>query len=920
MREKLVPRLVDRTVSCGFILLLVCTPFAAGSVHRRAFVLMETTILLLTLLWLVKICLWTSDNEMGNRKSERSRQVKIIGIPIGALLTLICCQLIPLPMALLQKISPETYDTYLISSPIPRKYAAASKIEQFARRPGAGDADESVESLSRQERYRCSEWHSLSLAQSVTIGGLLQALSLAAIFFLTLQYKFERHSSTLEESRFMRTIELTIVVTGVGVAIAGLVKREWSTARTWPPHIIGDVSEPDQAIPPRATGPFVNPDHFANYLDMILPITFAGAVGVFQRSSARSSNVALLAWLGSAVVIGTGIALSLSRGAWLAAVVGISVTLVLVLRISGKRRVLATRRSTIRRFSLIIGSMVIFIVCAVCMIGACGRLQVAKRLASTIVNDGHAVRLDNWEDTTRMIAAFPIFGVGLSCWADVFPRFRRPPWSPYCFSDVENDYLQFAAEMGLVGLLLLLCFGYLVAMRLYRATKYVSSQCRQLYSGFMGGIAGAAVHEAFDFGLHVPANALLFTVLLAIVLRIALTEQPMSSRPGLPHKSRPVLWTRLGAASAGIATIGLIVAASVQDGAAYPYGIGERVSLAKAEADVAGHPGLARAHLTLAMLRTRDKRGKSFADQALVAVAFDPNDPQARDLYVQDLLLAGERSNALQQVTLSVFHAPRLELHTYLNPTTLRWLRPDEKAAIAHGFERAVEAGFEPANDQYAEFCASLGRYRDTAAIYLRAAQETRAAEQKINYEVKAGHYYALAHDFQDAQSVLTAASENKPDSSLPYVELIGSVLGPFHEFVAAERIVHEGIQHGADPHILGVGLANAAARQGNIVEYERALADAVDQAHNIEDSLHLGEFYLAHDRLNSAISTLQKAIDMNPNSAQAFFDLACALKATYDYAPAESAYARASLLAPNNVDYSRAYKDFERHWHEVTE
>jgi tetratricopeptide (TPR) repeat protein len=189
--------------------------------------------------------------------------------------------------------------------------------------------------------------------------------------------------------------------------------------------------------------------------------------------------------------------------------------------------------------------------------------------------------------------------------------------------------------------------------------------------------------------------------------------------------------------------------------------------------------------------------------------------------------------------------------------------------------------------------------------------------EQKITYEVKAGHYYGLAHDFQDAQGVLTAASQIEPDNSLPYVELIGSVFGPSNEFAAAEQVVHKGIQNGADPHVLEVGLVNAAAKQGNLVEYERALVDAVNQAHNIEDSLQLGEFYFAHNRLMSAISVLQKAIDRNPNSAEAFFDLARAFQATYNYGPAGSAYARASLLAPSNNNYSRAYKDFERQWHE---
>jgi tetratricopeptide (TPR) repeat protein len=911
IRWRLVTRLIDHTVSLGFILLLAYTPFAAGSVHRRAFVLMETTIFLQTLLWLMKICVKTSLGETVSRKPQEWRQVIAIGIPVGALLMLICCQVVPLPMSLLQKISPETYDTYKVGIPTPRKYAAALDIER------SNDGDESAESLSRRKVYGVSGWHPLSLARSVTTDDLLEAVSLSAVLFLTLLYRFERHSRIEQESRFLRVILITIVVTGLSVATAGLVKRGCPTARIWSSNILGGVSEPGKVIQPRANGPFVNPDHFANYLSMILPFAFVGSFGAYKRSPLRLSSLPLFAWFVASVLIGIAIALSLSRGAWLAAGVGISVTIALAAWTRSSSRTLVAQRATTRKVPLIIGSMIMFLVGAMYIIGPFGRMQVAQRLASTILNGSQEVRFDNWEDTTHMIAAFPIFGVGLGCWADAFPRFKRPPWSPYCFGNVENDYLQVCAEMGLVGLLLLFWFGYSVALRLYRGTNFVSPRSRGLYLGLMGSIAAATVHEAFDCGLHVPANALLFTILLAVSLRTALTAQPVSLERESSRKNQRVLWIRLGTAGAGIATIGLIVATTVQDGAAYPYGIGERVSLAKAEADVASHPSLASSHLVLAGLDTAIRRGKSFADQALVAVAFDPNDPQARDLYVRDLLLAGQESTALQQITLSIFHAPRLELHTYLNAATLPWLQPDEEAAIALGFERAVEAGFEPANDQYAEFCASLGRYRNTAVLYLRAAQKTRAPEQKINYQVKAGHYYGLAHDFQDAQGVLTAASQNEPNNSSPYVELIGSVLGPSNEFAAAEQVVHKGIQNGADPHVLEVALANAAAKQGNLVEYERALVDAVNQTHNIEDSLQLGEFYLAHNRLMSAISTLQAAINTTPSSARAFFDLACALRATYNYAPAQSAYARASLLAPKNNNYSQAYKDFERQWHE---
>jgi len=183
-----------------------------------------------------------------------------------------------------------------------------------------------------------------------------------------------------------------------------------------------------------------------------------------------------------------------------------------------------------------------------------------------------------------------------------------------------------------------------------------------------------------------------------------------------------------------------------------------------------------------------------------------------------------------------------------------------------------------------------------------------------MNREVTAGHNYALAGDSARAAEILREAHEIDPSDPAPYVELVTSVIGPAGDFRGAQRTVDEGIRSGADPYSLELALATAAGKAGNLELYESALLRAIHYQPNFGDTAQLGEFYLTHNRFEPAILTLQKAIDMNPDSAAAFFDLGRAHEAAYDYSAAAKAYAQAIRLAPYSQSYRRTYEEFEQH------
>jgi O-antigen ligase len=87
-------------------------------------------------------------------------------------------------------------------------------------------------------------------------------------------------------------------------------------------------------------------------------------------------------------------------------------------------------------------------------------------------------------------------------------------------SHAENDFLQLASDTGLIGLgLLLAVFVYLFfkAATRIRALSEGEPQ-RYIAIGGLVGILAIMFHSLVERNIQVPANALLYTVLWAIVL------------------------------------------------------------------------------------------------------------------------------------------------------------------------------------------------------------------------------------------------------------------------------------------------------------------------------------------------------------------------------------------------------------------
>jgi len=420
-----------------------------------------------------------------------------------------------------------------------------------------------------------------------------------------------------------------VLLSGVIIAVVGFLERfTWNGKLLWF-FVPYDWGVPQPGPNPRASGPFVNPDHFANYLSLIFPLALVGSLFRTSLMPKDKGKAFRLICGFAAFVLFSGILLSLSRAAWMGVVLAGAILLWFFIRLPKERMpsLLQKRRSFTVRFSL--AALCLLLVLSLFFVGPGGRRQVDTRLEETVMHDsGLRVRASVWKDSLGMVRDFPFFGVGLGSWPELFPRYQSPPWSANFFRESHNDYLELLAEAGILGFGLLIWFFWHCGKRLFYGLKTHSVKDLYLLAAIFSALGVMAFHEFFDFNLQIPANAFLFTLFLALALRM--TSPPVASQPLIFPASLPVV---IAAAS-----FILLVFVLNQKSIPYPYNLKEPASVGEARELLLSHPARSSAHLSLFRL-LENKAPPSWQLRELAAsIWLDPRNPFARDLYAAVLL------------------------------------------------------------------------------------------------------------------------------------------------------------------------------------------------------------------------------------------------------------------------------------------
>jgi O-antigen ligase len=138
-----------------------------------------------------------------------------------------------------------------------------------------------------------------------------------------------------------------------------------------------------------------------------------------------------------------------------------------------------------------------------------------------------------WRGTLSAFRDYPIFGSGLGTFQYIF-KVYQPEGLRLYWNHAHNDYLELLLELGIVGSLIAVFF-FTVILRTIMKTDWSE---REMYIGaaFLSSITTIAVHSIVDFNLHIPSNALLFSLILGLGVCFSRGKNNYKKRQAWPHR------------------------------------------------------------------------------------------------------------------------------------------------------------------------------------------------------------------------------------------------------------------------------------------------------------------------------------------------------------------------------------------------
>ena len=278
----------------------------------------------------------------------------------------------------------------------------------------------------------------------------------------------------------------------------------------------------------RGSATYICPNHLAGLLELIAPL---GIAFLF----AGRYNYTFKVFLGyGCIVILAGIAVTMSRGGWLAAGSVLALFFLLLLQ---------------KRQYRIPAIAALLLLAATTTIAYQKSDKLQNRLQKMQEGGSEAfvgARPAIWKAAWKMWQDNKIWGVGPGHFDYRFPKYR-PQEIQARPGRVHNDYLNLLVDWGIIGASVagiggLLLIGGLIQTQRYvnRASKDIGANRNSNRSAFLlGSLCSAfalSVHSFFDFNLHIPANAVVAAVILALAashLRFTSTRHWINDRSGL---------------------------------------------------------------------------------------------------------------------------------------------------------------------------------------------------------------------------------------------------------------------------------------------------------------------------------------------------------------------------------------------------
>lgn len=265
-------------------------------------------------------------------------------------------------------------------------------------------------------------------------------------------------------------------------------------------------------------GPYIYSNHFAGALCLTLPVAIAA--GLFLS---RGQVPDLVRHAGVAIVLAGGLwtiaAMAQSRaGTGAMVLAGLVLLMLTVVKPWAKR---LAEIATFGCTAALLGLMIL-------MYGPFENVDAAifGKLPKPLAEMLQGGREVPTRVAFRMFRASPLLGTGLDTYGDIFPRFEGGSATLFF---AHNDYAQLLAETGAVGGCIAAFLAGCLLVRGRRFYENIPTAARLLEAGPWAGLAGIAAHSAFDWNLHLPANAFLGSVVAGIAAATGMIKKPGDS-------------------------------------------------------------------------------------------------------------------------------------------------------------------------------------------------------------------------------------------------------------------------------------------------------------------------------------------------------------------------------------------------------
>lgn len=253
------------------------------------------------------------------------------------------------------------------------------------------------------------------------------------------------------------------------------------------------------------SGTFVNHNHFAGFLSLLLFFIFGRILG---KRSENCSHLLLLFFSAWALLL-----LSMSRGSWLSCLASLLIGGLMLFQNKG-----------LRKLGLhITGGILTVVIIFLIFIKLELNPHVTERFYSFFNTEKQAefsdFRIRLWQSTMSAIKEKPWFGYGRGSFEWEMRPFRQERF-PYKFDYAHNDYLQFIMECGLLISIAALIFLLSCIFSFLR--KFQSSTLHYFRFedfGLFLGILCLMFHALVDFNLHIFSNLVFFGLYSGLIAK-----------------------------------------------------------------------------------------------------------------------------------------------------------------------------------------------------------------------------------------------------------------------------------------------------------------------------------------------------------------------------------------------------------------